>query len=116
MQRPNLDHEHRIRARTDVPGPTAQCSITEVKWLGMTITPSYVREPQCNGVAERFMRTLKEQGIYLHQFGSLEEARRIIAEFIVRYHHEWLIERLGHRTPAQARADAARRAACAAWP
>src|SRR5262245_4187904 len=28
--------------------------INEVKWLGMTITPSYVGEPECNGVIERF--------------------------------------------------------------
>jgi transposase InsO family protein len=34
-----------------------------------------------------------------------QEARGIIGEFIVRYNTEWLIERLGHRTPAQARAD-----------
>ena len=57
------------------------------------------------------MRTLKEQCIYLHQFRSLEEARWIIAEFITRYNAKWLIERLEHRTPAQARADAQRRAA-----
>ena len=57
------------------------------------------------------MRTLKEQCIYLHQFESLEEVRRIIGEFIARYNAEWLIERLGHRTPAQARAEALARAA-----
>jgi putative transposase len=51
------------------------------------------------------MRTLKEQCIYLYQFQSLEEARTIIGAFIARYNTEWLIERLGHRTPAQARAD-----------
>jgi transposase InsO family protein len=84
----------------------ADAWINEVKWLGCTISPSYVGEPECNGVAERFMRTLKEQCIYLHQFASLEEAQRIIGEFIARYNAEWLIERLGHRTPAQARADA----------
>ncbi len=89
----------------------ADAWINEVKWLGCTISPSYVGEPECNGVAERFMRTLKEQCIYLHQFRSLEEARRIIGEFIARYNAEWLIERLGHRTPAQARVDAQRRAA-----
>lgn len=82
--------------------------IQEVHWLGMTISPSFVGEPQCNGVAERFMRTLKEHCLYLHQFESLEHARPVIAEFIQRYNHEWLIERLGHRTPAQARADALR--------
>ena len=51
----------------------------------MTITPSYVGEPQCNGVIERFMRTLKEQCLYLHRFQNLAEARRIIGEFIARY-------------------------------
>jgi putative transposase len=57
------------------------------------------------------MRTLKEQCIYLHQFQSLEEARTIIGEFIARYNTEWLIERLGHRTPAQARAEALKQVA-----
>jgi len=89
----------------------ADAWITEVRWLGMTITPSYVGEPECNGVIERFIRTLKEQCLYLHRFQTLEQARRIIAEFILRYNTEWLIERLGHRTPAEARATAERRAA-----
>jgi transposase InsO family protein len=89
----------------------ANAWIHEVKWLGITISPSYVGEPQCNGVIERFMRTLKEQCIYLHRFKTLEEAREIIGDFIVRYNTEWLIERLGYRTPAQARADAWRVAA-----
>jgi transposase InsO family protein len=80
----------------------ADARINEVKWLGITISPSYVGEPECNGVAERFMRTLKEQCLYLHRFPSLPEARAIIA----RYNAEWLIERLGHRTPAAARAAA----------
>lgn len=84
----------------------ANAWISEVKWLGITISPSYVGEPQCNGVAERFMRTLKEQCLYLHWFQNLEQAREIIGEFIHRYNHAWLIERLGHRTPAQARAEA----------
>jgi putative transposase len=89
----------------------ADAWINEVKWLGMTISPSYVGEPECNGVMERWIRTLKEQCIYLHRFQSLAEAERIISEFITRYNAEWLIERLGYRTPAQARADAQRRAA-----
>jgi len=54
---------------------------------------------------------LKEQCIYLHRFQSLTEARRIIGEFIPRYNTAWLIERLDHRTPTQARADALGRAA-----
>jgi putative transposase len=84
----------------------ADAWINEAKWLGMTITPSYVGEPECNGVIERFMRTLKEQCLYFHRFQSLAEARQIIGEFIARYNTEWLIERLGHRTPVAARAQA----------
>jgi transposase InsO family protein len=72
----------------------ADAWINEVKWLGCTISPSYVGEPECNGVAERFMRTLKEQCIYLHQFASLEEAQQLIGEFIARYNR-----RVAHRTP-----------------
>jgi transposase InsO family protein len=47
----------------------------------------------------------------LHQFASLDEAQRRIGEFIARYNTEWLIERLGHRTPTQARAEALARVA-----
>jgi len=101
-----------LRVRCDWgPQCIADAWINEVKWLGITISPSYVGEPECNGVAERFMRTLKEQCLYLHRFTSLPEARTIIGTFIARYNAEWLIERLGHRTPAAARA-----AALAAWP
>jgi transposase InsO family protein len=84
----------------------ADAWINEVKWLGMTISPSYVGEPECNGVMERFIRTLKEQCLYLHQFASLAEAREVIGKFIRRYNTEWLIERLGHQTPVAARAAA----------
>jgi len=51
--------------RIPFPEYIADAWINEVKWLGITISPSYVGEPQCNGVAERFMRTLKEQCLYL---------------------------------------------------
>ncbi len=96
-----------LRLRCDWgPQYIAAAWINEVKWLGIAISPSYVGEPQCNGVAERFMRTLKEQCLYLHQFQSLDEARAHIAEFLERYNTQWLIARLGHRTPVQARADA----------
>ena len=77
----------------------------ELDWLGITHSPSFVGEPQCNGVIERFMRTLKEQCIWLHRFATLEEARMIIGAFIDRYNHQWLIERLDHRTPAAARQE-----------
>lgn len=83
----------------------------ELRWLGIRSTPAYVGEPECNGVAERFMRTLKEECLYLHDFESLEEARQIIHEFIERYNHGWLVQRHGYMTPAQARSELTRKAA-----
>jgi putative transposase len=83
----------------------------ELRWLGIRSTPSFVGEPECNGVAERFMRTLKEECLYLHDFESLEEARTVIGEFIERYNRGWLIERHGYKTPAEVRQQLTRMAA-----
>lgn len=83
----------------------------ELRWLGIRSTPAYVGEPECNGVAERFMRTLKEECLYLHDFESLEQARQIISEFIERYNHGWLVQRHGYMTPAQTRIELTRKAA-----
>jgi hypothetical protein len=33
----------------------------ELRFLGITSSPAFVREPEGNGCAERFIRTLKEQ-------------------------------------------------------
>ena len=60
-------------------------------------------EPECNGVAECFIRTLKEERIHLHDFETLEEAREVIGAFIERYNNGWLLQRHGYLTPARAR-------------
>ncbi len=75
----------------------------ELRWLGIRASLSYVGEPECNGIMERWIRTLKEECLYLHDFQTLEEAREVIGEFIERYNREWLIERHGHRTPTAVR-------------
>src|SRR5262249_58545842 len=93
------------------PQYVADASRAEPAWLGITHSRSFVGEPQCNGVIERFMRTLKEQCLWLHRFDTLDQARAIINGFIERYNHEWLIERLDHRTPATARQEMLARAA-----
>ena len=56
-------------------------------------------EPECNGVAERFIRTLKEECIYLHDFETLEEARAVIGTFVERYNNGWLLQRHGYHDP-----------------
>jgi len=76
-----------------------------ISWLGIEDDASYVGEPECNGVAERFMRTLKEQCLWTEQFEDTEHLRQAVATFTSDFNNEWLIERLGHRTPREAYLD-----------
>ena len=71
----------------------------------MTSSPSFVREPEGNGVAERFIRTLKENLLWVRNFATVAELVEALREFKRQYNEQWLIERHGYRTPAQARAD-----------
>ncbi|MEX3527376.1 MAG: integrase core domain-containing protein, partial [Burkholderia sp.] len=57
-------------------------------------------EPQTNGVAERFNRTLKEQAIHGRVFRNLEEVRAAVVEFKDRH---WRLEKLGFMSPHEAR-------------
>ncbi len=93
------------------PQYTAHQFLGELRWLGIRPTPSYVGEPECNGIMERWIRTLKEECLYLHDFATLEQARQVIGEFIERYNRAWLLERHGYRTPAEVRRALARQAA-----
>ena len=83
----------------------------ELKFLGITSSPAFVREPEGNGVAERFIRTLKEQLLWVRTFDTVEELRLALLEFKARYNRQWLCERHGHQTPAQVRAQLLARAA-----
>jgi putative transposase len=78
---------------------------TELAFLGIQSSPAFVREPEGNGCAERFVRTLKEQLLWLVPFATVEELRLALLAFRDRYNTEWLIGRHGHRTPAAVRAD-----------
>jgi len=77
----------------------------EIQFLGIEPSPAFVRQPEGNGCIERFFRTLKEQLLWVRRFRDLEELRTALIEFRDRYNHHWIVERLGYRTPAQARAD-----------
>ena len=77
----------------------------EIKCLGITSSPSFGREPEGNGVAERFIRTLKENVLWVHTCVTVEDRRRALVEFARHDNETWLVARHGHRTPAQVRAD-----------
>ena len=75
----------------------------ELKFLGMTSTPSFVAEPQCNGVSERFIRTLKEQLLWLKHFASVDELNKALSAFKERYNQTWLVAKHGYLTPSEVR-------------
>jgi transposase InsO family protein len=85
--------------------------LNQVKFWGISPSFAFVEEPQTNGVAERFNRTLREQVINGRIFEDLDEVRRAVAAFVEIYNAEWLIEKLGFASPSRARENFTLRAA-----
>jgi transposase InsO family protein len=77
--------------------------VNQIRYWGITPSFAFVAQPQTNGVAERFNRTLKEQAIHGRIFRNLDELRRAVGEFVDRYNHHWRLEKLGFQTPIEAR-------------
>ena len=91
---------------------TADDFLNQIRFWGIAPSFAFVAEPQTNGVAERFNRTLKEQVIHGRIFRNLEEVRKAVTEFKDRYNRHWRLEKLGFMSPLEARqAYAIRKAA-----
>ena len=77
----------------------------EVAFFGIESSPSFVREPEGNGVAERFIRTLKENVLWVRSFDTIEALRLAVLAFKRTYNEHWMLERYDYRSPAQVRRD-----------
>jgi len=75
----------------------------QIKFWGIAPSFAFVREPETNGVVERFNRTIKEQVIYGRIFRTIEDVRSAMAEFVKLYNKLWLVEKMGFKSPSQAR-------------
>jgi putative transposase len=75
----------------------------ELAFLGIASSPAFVRAPEGNGCAERFIRTLKENLLWVRTFDTVEELRQALLVFREAYNTTWLIERHGFQTPAAVR-------------
>jgi len=75
----------------------------ELQFLGIESSPAYVREPQGNGIAERFVRILKENVLWVRHFATVEELRLALLAFKETYNRHWLVGRHGYTTPASVR-------------
>ena len=86
----------------------------ELAFLGIESSPAFVRAPEGNGCAERFIRTLKENLLWVRSFDTVEQLRQALIEFRAAYNATWLIERHGFRSPDAIRAEQLPTAALAA--
>jgi putative transposase len=75
----------------------------ELAFLGIDSSPAFVRSPEGNGCAERFIRTLKENLLWVQTFDTVEELRQALLDFRETYNTTWLIERHGFLSPAEYR-------------
>jgi transposase InsO family protein len=91
-----MRHDHGSQYRS---GPFQ----AELCFLGIASSPAYVREPEGNGCAERFIRTLKENLLRVRRFTTVEELRLALLDFKARYNRSWLLERHGDVSPSAAR-------------
>lgn len=80
--------------------------IGSITWLGITDDAAYIGEPETNGCAERFIRTLKEQCLWADLHDTTDDLRRAVTVWTELYNSQWLIGRHGHKTPREAFASA----------
>ena len=76
----------------------------ELAFLGIASSPAFVREPEGNGCVERFIRTLKENLLWVRRFDTIEELRLALHAFKRTYNLTWIVERHGYQSPAAVRA------------
>ena len=75
----------------------------QVRFWGVQASYAFIEQPQTNGVAERFFRTLKEQVIYGRVYRNVAEVRRAVDTFIALYNDQWLPEKNGFMSPSATR-------------
>ena len=77
----------------------------EIRFIRIENSSDFVCEPEGNSCAERFIRTLKENLLWVRSFETIEELRQALCEFKDRYNNELLIERHGNKIPTQVRRE-----------
>jgi putative transposase len=77
----------------------------ELRFLGIKSSPSYVGQPEGNGVSERMVRTLKEQLLWVETFDTVDDLLKALQAFRDDYNDNWLLGRWGHRTPSAVRVE-----------
>ena len=84
---------------------TSDYFLQQLRYWGIESSFGLVRQPETNGVAERFHRTLKEQVIEGRMFLNADEIREAVKQFVGVYNAQWLVAKKGYQSPLEARRD-----------
>jgi putative transposase len=79
--------------------------INQIRYWGISPSKGFVREPETNGVVERFNRTFKEQIIHGRVYLRVEDLRKSVETFVNNYNESWLLEKLDYKSPLEARKE-----------
>lgn len=82
---------------------TSDYFLKQLAYLGIEDSFGLVRQPETNGVAERFHRTIKEQVINGRVFKNVDEVKEAVKEFATIYNEKWLVAKRGYQSPREAR-------------
>ena len=75
----------------------------QVRFWGVEASYAFIEQPQTNGVAERFFRTLKDQIIHGRIYHTVAELRAAVSAFIDLFNEQWRPEKNGFRSPSETR-------------
>ena len=73
----------------------------EVRRLGINHTRTMINTPKGNAIIERFFKSLKQECVWQHRFGSFEEAKKVVDEYVEFYNKERPHQTLKYATPEE---------------
>jgi len=82
---------------------TSDYFLQQLTHWGIQSSFGLVRQPETNGVAERFHRTLKDQILNGRVFRNVGEVREAVRQFVQLYNEQWLVAKRGYQSPLEAR-------------
>ena len=99
-------YEHNLNLMSDNGcQPTSNIFKQNCRDLGINLVFTSYCNPKGNADTERFMRTLKEECLWLHEFDSLDELTMIMKDWFNSYNNSYLHSSLGYKSPLRFEAE-----------
>lgn len=81
--------------------PTSRSFKDNCKLLGINLVFTSYCNPKGNAETERFIRTMKEECLWINEFESFDELKQILTNWIENYNQQYLHSSLKYKTPNQ---------------